>query len=179
MNERHRLATLLLGASGVVIGHAVTYEVLGVTLGTSHSYLGRIAQILLPAGLGAAALLTLSVARKVNLSRRELNFGHLAAIQIVLFLGQELTEAVLSSGGIGKLLPSVILVGIACQLLVAAALYWACGGAARAVARLAANAVVYRPLANSHQLRWSVEAITGRLAYGDIKSRGPPSRFGI
>jgi len=179
MNERRRLATLLLAASGVVIGHAITYAVLGVALGKTHNYLGSIAQILLPAGLGAAALLTLRVARKVNLSRRELKFGHLAAIQVGLFLGQELAEAATSSGGIGHLMSSVIIVGTASQLLVAAAMYWAIDGAARAVANLAGTVALFRPGVISGQLHWSVETIAGRLVHDDVKSRGPPSLFGI
>ncbi len=179
MNERRRLGTLLLAASGVVIGHAVTYAVLGVALGKTHNYLGNVAQILLPAGLGAAALLTLRVARKVNLNRRELKFGHLAAIQVGLFLSQELAEAAVSSGGIGHLMPSVIMVGIASQLFVAVALYWAIDGAARAVARLAGAAALFRPNVVSAQLHWSVATIAGRLVHGDVKSRGPPSLFGI
>ena len=130
--ERRRLAKLVVAAFGTVVAHVLGYQLGGSAAGAMHAYLGTLWWWLAPAGLLAAGVLAVRVARRAELTA--VGWSELAALQVGLFAVQEVAERLVDGVPLHDLASPTVLAALLAQLLVAAALVQLIAAAGRTLA---------------------------------------------
>jgi len=167
-------AVALLAVAGALTGHWTGTTLADPSGLVDHGYLGPVGIVLTPAAIAASAWLTLRGARRVGLA--DLSVSHLIALQVAVFVAQELVE--LAGAGLPLtqfLTEPAILLGLAAQLPVAFVIRFA----VRLAAALVASAPPRRRvppgpsiLPFAPAVAWTPHALTV-AAHGP---RGPPRR---
>ena len=174
MSPRQHLTLVLLAVVGVLTGHTLAYEGLGVALGERHDYLGTTAQLVVPLSIIGLALLAGRAVAASDLRSIDVSWRQLATLQVALFLGQELTELLLAESAAAADLRTIT-VGVLLQLPIAAATRWLLRRGAEVVDRL----VVTTPLLAAAGRVEIVPALVAPVRAGALvvrRQRGPPHR---
>lgn len=122
-----------IAVAGVLVGHGLTYVVLqpdgharaGLLARTGHAFMHLVDGPALLLALVAASWLFLSrLTRRVGEPGIPARFAGLATFQVTAFVAMEVAERLAAGAPLADLLGGIIAVGVASQLMVAAALVW-------------------------------------------------------
>lgn len=122
-----------IAVGGVLVGHGLTYVVLqpdgharaGLLARTGHAFIHLVDGPALLLALAAASWLFLSrVTRRVGEPGTPATFAGLATFQVTAFVAMEVVERLAAGAPLADLLGGLMAIGVASQLLVAAALVW-------------------------------------------------------
>jgi len=176
-----RIARFLLAAVAVLVAHTLAYllaypsSLARETALTGHAYLGSLSAVVIPAALGALVWFAITAARRSGLHSTELRASHLALLQAVLFVTQEVIERA-GTPELGHLLGEPTLwLGLALQLPVAWVMVWAVGFGVRMARELLHP---QRPIFSSPTPRLRVPLVAELFAAWmptPTPARGPPA----
>lgn len=185
-----RWVTMASGITGVVLAHVLAYVLAypdahhraHVLHDTGHGYFSI--AVWLAVAVAAATVATVA-ARGATRRRASApsasvvpEFGPLVLWQGLLFLAVEAFERVVAGPSLGEILHGhEVLIGLAVQVVVAAAIVLLLRGTERLSARIA-NALRYPLISDGHRTRLRPSAVRPRrrLVAGASRSRAPPGR---
>ena len=152
--HRQRLAFLTIVVSAAVLtGHALGYQVAGLTTDSPHGYMGPVSSLVVPLGLAAIVLLGRSRGWANPAGGPPVRWHLLVAAQMGLYLTQELAETIqVDPRAVPHLLTNrSVLAGLVAQPLVA----WLVVLALRTTQRIGSRLSPARPPLSLRNDSWS------------------------
>lgn len=176
-----RIAFWMLATAGVAVGHIAGYGLAHpsgaareAALG-GHDYLPGVSSVVIPLGVLVGLAWAIRTARDLGMAG-QIQWRHLAAAQVVVFVGQEVAERLaIGSGGLAAVVGERgVWFGLLAQVVVAWAVVRAIDVVRRIVRTITTPGARVLPLDVRPTRRMAVDIVVDRSRPVAVGARGPP-----